>query len=216
MKNLLHTLKKQLYKFFMLRIRYKHDTSGFYRYSDTIDHESLRHVQKLMRMSPTAAFDTQVPIRFKTISLDKDLCAFLGILGSPRYKTVVKYGVVNHTMLIYRNNFCGYNGRIVLHALNDVVISSSYHLEIESDQQLREIRSVLNQKYNLGDCMEDEFTVEDGQGHKLLGRFLVNATITYMNTGPLAEAIIQKAYAEANDVKEGIKNRQLEKLQVAF
>ena len=201
--------------FLVFRIRYKQNPRNYY-YESIIERETLHQVQRMMNVNIETSFDTDAEIMFRNIPFKNDLYSFLKILGVPQYKIVTKYSDSKHRVLVYKNEFCGYHVKIVVNTLDDYVLSCAYHIDIESSEKLSQLKSIFKTKYQIQNTQTNNFLITDETGNKILFNYQFNAVITYINASPDLQLKIKNVFSNEYQLRELHKQKQLEKLQLAF
>ncbi len=97
-----------------------------------------------------------------------------------------------------------------------VVLSCAYHIEIENIEKLKQLKSVFKTKYQIQNTETDNFLITDKVGNKILFNYQFNAVITYINANPDVQLKIKNVFDKEYQLKESYKQKQLEKLQLAF
>ena len=207
-------IKKVIYSFFVLKIQPKGDRRNYYELS--IERESLRASQQLIKIRTEDIFETETEILFRDIHLSKNLKSFIGDLGTPNFKFTTKYFHSNHNVLIYKKTFCGYNSKIVINTLNDKVLNCAYHIKIDDTIKLGQIKLAIKNKYQIENTDSDNFLIIDKAGNKILFKFQFDLTITYINTSSDIQRIIENVFEDEIHLKEIYKQKQLETLISAF
>ena len=212
--NILNKISNKIYSKVILNILYKENYRG--HYSNLANSVSLHQIQKKMNVIADVTFKTEREILFKNISLNGEFFQFVKTFGTPKFKTGTKYSDLNHHVYVFKNKFCGYNARVIIHTLEDTILTCAYHFEINECKKLEKIKTVLQTKYQLENVDSNNFLILDNNEHKIFFNYQFDAEITYINSNPDLQKIINELFEKEHHLKEINSLMKLKKLELSF
>ena len=178
------------------------DSPRKHYYASIVDKANLHQIFQQVRCKTESVFNTDSTILFKKLDLNSGMYEFVKRLGVPKYKSTTFYHNSRHNTYIYKTNFQGHKAKIVIHTLDNTILTCAYDFEIINTEQLNQIKLAFFAKYNLPNTNSDEFLVIDKKGNKLLFKHQFNLVLTYINSEPEIEEMISSVFEKAHIRRE--------------